>query len=107
MRPTPVEEILQDEPHKQFVLKQNHPNPFSATTVISYSLPVADFVKLEIYNLSGQRIRTLVSENQSTGIHHVNWNGRNDFGEEVPSGIYLCIVTAGNFKATKKMIILK
>lgn len=105
--PTAVEELSQDGPNKQFVLKQNCPNPFNATTVISYSLPIADFVQLGIYNLSGQRIRTLVSENQSTGIHHVNWNGRNDLDEEVPSGIYLCIITATNFKTTKKMVILK
>ncbi len=90
-----------------FSLSQNAPNPFNPETIISYVLPQSEQVKLVIYNVLGQEIRTLVNAFQPAGRYRVVWNSRDDFGRSVSSGIYLYQITAGKFTNTRKMLILK
>lgn len=90
-----------------FSLSQNAPNPFNPETIISYALPQSEQVKLVIYNVLGQEIRTLVNALQPAGRYRVVWNSRDDFGRSVSSGIYLYQITAGKFTNTRKMLILK
>ena len=71
------------------VISQNYPNPFNPATTIQYRLPEAADVTLSLYNLRGQAVRTLVQENQKPGDHSTAWNGENEAGERVPSGVYV------------------
>ncbi|UCD16168.1 MAG: S8 family serine peptidase [Candidatus Zixiibacteriota bacterium] len=90
-----------------FSLAQNRPNPFNPSTEIRYSLPSRIHVTLEVFNVLGQRVRTLVDEIRSAGAHHVVWNGNDDRGAPVASGLYLYRISAGNFVDVKKMVLLK
>jgi|GEM_PF-3937367 len=90
-----------------FELLGNYPNPFNATTTISYSLPQDAEVRLDIYNVAGQKVRTLIEENQSAGIHSLVWDGRNDSGQPVASGLYFYRLKAGEFLETRRMTLLK
>jgi len=92
---------------KTFSLAQNYPNPFNPITEIRYNLPVDCQVRLEIYNILGQKVATLVDESQKAGYKAVQWDGRGVSGGEVSSGIYFCRLEAGDFTATKKMVLLK
>ncbi len=93
-------------------LAQNYPNPFNPTTTIRYSLAERTHVKLHIYNVAGQRVRTLVDgiqapESGSGGVFEVVWRGRNDGGTPVASGVYFYRLVAGEFTETRKMLLLK
>ncbi len=90
-----------------FSLSQNAPNPFNPETIISYSLPQSEQVKLVIYNVLGQEIRTLVNAFKPAGRYRVIWNSKDDFGRSVSSGVYFYQITAGKFTNTRKMLILK
>ena len=90
-----------------FSLSQNAPNPFNPETIISYSLPQSEQVKLVIYNVLGQEIRTLVNAFKPAGRYRVVWNSKDDFGRSVSSGVYFYQITAGEFLDTRKMLILK
>jgi hypothetical protein len=90
-----------------YALHQNVPNPFNPTTAIRIDLPSAAHVKLLIFNVRGQLVRTLVDEEMSAGVKKVKWNGRDGTGRAVASGIYFYRVRAGEFSDTKKMILLK
>jgi len=90
-----------------FALRQNYPNPFNPSTQISYHLPQAAHVKLAIYNLHGQEIKTLVDEFQSAGEKSVVWNGTDNQGHVITSGIYFYRLSAGAFRQTKKMIMMR
>lgn len=92
---------------KQFTLNQNYPNPFNPTTKISYYIPNKDFVSLKIYNVNGQLVRTLVDGNQAAGSYDITWNGRDAYGREVSSGVYLYRLVSGKYNSIKKMIMLK
>jgi lysophospholipase L1-like esterase len=92
---------------KTFVLEQNYPNPFNPTTHIRYALPRASQVTLAIYNSLGQEVRRLVDRRQSAGYHLVMWDGRDERGKPVPSGIYHYRLQAGDFVTTKKMVMAK
>jgi hypothetical protein len=92
---------------ESFVLGQNYPNPFNMQTEIYYELSNSSYVELDIYNILGQRIRQLVSEHKDAGVYQVSWDGRDETGREVASGIYLYRLSAGSFIETKKMNILK
>ncbi|MCB0270993.1 MAG: T9SS type A sorting domain-containing protein, partial [Calditrichaeota bacterium] len=76
-------------------------------TTIRFALPQSGNVTLKIFNLSGQLVRTLVSSDFAAGQHQIVWNGRNDLGEKVASGMYLYRITAGSFVQTKKMMLMK
>ena len=107
--PTKVEHI--DEKSKTFLLKQNYPNPFNATTRISYTLPDDAHVQLEIYNILGIKVRTLVNGYQRENLYSVTWNGLSDWGHKVGSGkyIYQLKATCDNkvFMDNKRMLFIK
>ena len=88
-------------------LVQNYPNPFNPTTMIRFSLARNAHVVLTIYDVRGARVRTLLDEARVPGDHRVVWDGRSDAGVRVSSGIYFYRLTAGNFRETKKMVLLK
>lgn len=85
----------------------NVPNPFNLETTISFTLPSQDMVKLSIYNSMGQKVRDLISENFQAGTHAVVWDGRNDNGEAVSSGLYISRLENSNTIISKKMLLLK
>jgi hypothetical protein len=92
---------------KSYNVEQNYPNPFNPETTINFQLPVDSQVILKIYNMMGQEITTLVSGMLSAGNHSIMWNGRNNQGKKVPSGMYLYQFRAGNYNVTKKMVLLE
>lgn len=89
------------------VLQGNFPNPFNPETTIAYSVREAAPVVLKIYNLKGQKVRTLVDEVKAAGSHQVRWNGTDDNNIQVSSGVYFYKLAAGNFTAAKRMMLLK
>jgi len=91
----------------EFKLEANYPNPFNPTTTISYQIPRSSDVKLTIYNTLGQKVRTLVNENRAAGAYDIQWNGRNDAGVQVGSGLYFYSIEADGFTQTRKMMLLK
>ena len=92
----------------EFALGQNYPNPFNPATMISYDLPKEAPVTVEVYNVLGIKIRTLLSgEAKNAGRHNVSWDGRDDVGVSMPTGVYLYRINAGSFQASKKMTLLK
>jgi parallel beta-helix repeat protein len=91
----------------QFTLDQNYPNPFNPSTVIEYTLPRAGNVTISIYNLLGQVVRKLVDEPQAAGNHQVTWDGNDDSGVSMSSGVYFYRLEAGYLLATKKMVLVK
>lgn len=92
---------------KEFVLYQNYPNPFNLATQIIYELPIASHVKIEIYNMAGQKVVTLLDSEEPAGVRKATWNGKDRLGNEVSSGVYFYTIKADDFAASKKMIMLK
>jgi|GEM_PF-6788732 len=91
-----------------FRMLPNYPNPFNASTLITYQLPEDGMVDINIYNSTGKLVRTLVRKGQkSAGIHTVAWHGREDSGRAVASGIYICLLKADHFAQTIKMLLLQ
>jgi hypothetical protein len=106
--------VNETEPLPQdFSLLQNYPNPFNPTTTIRYALPEAARVNLSIYNMLGQRVATLTDEAQNAGYHEAIWDGRNEAGVPVASGVYFYKIDAtpsaggSPFINLKKMVLLK
>jgi hypothetical protein len=91
----------------EFTLSQNYPNPFNPTTRIEFSLPNASQVTLEVYNVIGEKVTTLVDARLEAGLHSVEWNSTSESGIHVASGIYFYRLNAGDHIETKKMILLK
>jgi YVTN family beta-propeller protein len=91
----------------QFALDPNVPNPFNPTTTIRYSIAQAGDVNLVIYDVTGRLVRTLVNEKQQPNTYRVVWNGVNDHGQPVASGMYFYKLTAGKYHQTRKMMLLK
>ncbi|MGI0016237.1 MAG: FlgD immunoglobulin-like domain containing protein, partial [Nitrososphaera sp.] len=99
---------------EKFALHQNHPNPFNPSTEIKYDLPEDGHVTLSIFNMVGQKVRTLVDEPKTVGYHNALWDGRDEAGKEVSSGVYLYrIYMAPNkpnampSESLKKMILVR
>lgn len=90
-----------------YTLQDAYPNPFNPSTQIQYSLPEASELTLEIYNMMGQKVRTLYNGTQTAGAHVVNWDGTNDAGQSVSAGTYIYRMTAGDFEASKSITFLK
>jgi hypothetical protein len=91
----------------EYKLYSNYPNPFNPTTTISFDLPQASDVRLEIYNTMGRRVRILQNNFMEPGRYKIVWNGQNDTGLPVVSGLYLCKLKAGKFVDAKKMALVK
>ena len=90
----------------EFTLYQNYPNPFNPQTTITYRIGKRGLVTLEIFDILGRRIRTLVDENQSPGTYSVPWNGLDNSGQFVAAGVYISRLTASEFKDSKKLILV-
>jgi flagellar hook assembly protein FlgD len=92
---------------KTFILLQNYPNPFNPTTTIEYHMQKSGNVEIKIFNLTGQLVKIFRSTHQPIGMHTVKWDGRNDVGQTVASGLYLYQVFFENSMYAKKMLFLK
>ncbi|MFN3693571.1 MAG: T9SS type A sorting domain-containing protein [Ignavibacterium sp.] len=105
--PTNIEDKNQSV--QNFKLEQNYPNPFNPTTTLRFALPGESLVRLEIFNLIGQRVKVLVDmeSSLSAGWHEVHWNGRDDASRPVASGIYFYRLQAAKYSETKRMILMK
>lgn len=106
VNPTSVQSQSGDTP-MEFALWPCFPNPFNASTVIRYDLPLPSFVRLEIYNALGQKIKTLVNAQKSAGEHQLQWDATNDTGQPAPSGVYLVFLLAGKETRTHKVAIVR
>lgn len=102
-----IEGDLGSVPPEDIVLKQNYPNPFNQSTLIEYKLYRRAHVTVEIFNVSGQWIRSLVEGEQSIGSYATEWDGRSDNGHELTTGLYYYRVAAGDHVKVKKMLLLK
>lgn len=91
----------------EYALEQNYPNPFNPSTNIAFALPKAGKVEVSVFNVLGQQVNTLLSEELPAGSHTIVWDGTNDRGASVASGIYFYRIVAGDFSQTKKMLMLK
>ena len=92
----------------EYAFHNNFPNPFNPETQIRFSIGNSELVKLVVYDMMGRQIRTLIAgESFNSGFHAVNWNGLNDNGEKVPSGMYVYRIKAGDFIDFKKMLLVK
>ena len=92
---------------QSFSLSQNCPNPFNPETAIRYDLPVEAKVSLFVYDIGGQRVRLLVDEEKEAGRHTVVWDGKDEAGREVASGIYLYRLRTDGFACTRKMALIR
>ena len=88
-------------------MHQNYPNPFNPTTTLQYELPEDEFVNITIYDMLGNVVNNLINGNQNSGYKSVQWNATNNQGQPVSAGVYLYSIEAGDFRQTKKMILLK
>jgi len=103
-----IEEVTLDSGiPTRYSLSANYPNPFNPLTKIDFDLPESQKVQLAIFGVDGRRIVTLRNEPMSAGHHSVTWTGRDDRGELVASGIYFYRIQAGEFRDTRKMVLLK
>ena len=92
---------------ENFALHQNYPNPFNPITIIQYDLPESKFVNISIYDVTGRKIKSLVNSVQDTGYRSINWDATNDLGQSISAGMYIFTIQAGEFRQTKKMVLLK
>jgi len=92
---------------KSYTLHQNYPNPFNPSTTISYSLPAAEEISLKVFDMQGREVKTLVSGSVQAGEHTAVWNGTNNAGQKVASGIYVYTLKAGKRQLNKRMTLLK
>jgi len=102
-----AEALDSTKPVSEYALNPNYPNPFNPQTTIAYQLPQAGQVKIAVYNLLGQQIRTLVMEYQPAGRYQVQWDARNEQGKLVANGVYLYQMQVNDFVTTKKLILMK
>jgi hypothetical protein len=86
----------------EYVLEQNYPNPFNPVTKIKYSIPKHSFVTLQVFDMLGREIKTLVNENKTAGEYEINWNA-----EGYPSGVYFYKLITDEFTEQKKMVLIK
>jgi hypothetical protein len=91
----------------RFVLNQNYPNPFNPVTSVAFQIPEATQVALSVFNISGQKVKTLVDTELPQGVYEANWDGTDDSGARVASGVYFYSLVAGDQKETKRMVLLK
>ncbi len=92
---------------ENLILKQNYPNPFNPTTTIEFELPSSSDVKVTVYNILGQEVKTLLNTHRNPGEYHVVWDGKDNSGKAVASGTYIYRVKAGEYVKSKKMVLLR
>jgi hypothetical protein len=91
----------------EYALEQNYPNPFNPSTTIKYALPDNGIVKIKVFDILGREVKELVNENQVAGYYSLEWNGTDNRGLRVASGVYMYRIEANNFKKTVKMMLMK
>ena len=91
----------------EFRLNNNYPNPFNPITNISYDIPIAIDAKIEIFNIMGQSVKILTNTFHQPGVHIIQWDASNDAGQTVSAGMYIFTIRAGEFRQTRKMVLLK
>lgn len=96
-----------EEVPEAFNADPNYPNPFNPSTTVRYALPEASDVQVTIYNIQGQQVRALVQDRQEAGYYRVTWDGRDDAGRAVSSGIYFYRFVSKGLVQTQKMLLLK
>ncbi|UCD36913.1 MAG: T9SS type A sorting domain-containing protein [Fidelibacterota bacterium] len=105
---TPISSVEDERLYpEQFELSQNYPNPFNPTTEIQFTLREAAPVRLDIYDLTGRLVNTLIDEKKQPGTYHVVWEGQDLHGNQLHSGVYFYSLVTDNHKATRKMLLLK
>ena len=92
---------------EKFFLSQNYPNPFNPITNIKYEIPKKSKVEINVYDISGQRVKTLVNEIKVPGYWSTYWDGSNNFGQRVSSGMYLYTIVTNDYKKSRKLIFMK
>ena len=100
-------ELIVVELPTEFKLYQNYPNPFNPVTNIKFDLPENSLVEIVIYNILGQKVKTLVNNYLQAGNHTIVWNGMNEYSRVLSSGVFLCFIKAGEFRAVNKLLFLK
>ena len=90
-----------------FALHNNYPNPFNPTTNIGYDIPELSKVTIDIYNIAGNKVKTLVSKEHQPGRYKVQWNATNEFGSPVATGMYIYKIRANGFVSVKKLLLMK
>jgi len=93
--------------NETYILNQNYPNPFNNQTTISFYLPKSENVEIEIYDINGRLVNTLLTRKLNWGLHSIIWNGLNADGQEVSSGIYLYHIKTKDYSQTRKLVLLK
>jgi hypothetical protein len=88
-------------------LSQNYPNPFNPSTIIKFQISEGSYVRLTVYDILGQKVKTLINRLQQSGYYNISWDGNNDFGNKVAPGVYIYRLQSGNFIKTLKMNLLK
>ena len=91
---------------EQFELGANYPNPFNPSTMIPYQLPTAMYVRLEVFNILGQRVATLVDGEQPAGFHTASWDATDEAGQAVGAGVYLYRLSGAGVQATRSMLLI-
>jgi len=94
-------------PPDHYALRPNHPNPFNLTTCITFELPREEAIRLSIYAVNGAMVREVVNDVRGAGVHEVFWDGRDSSGNPVASGAYLCTLAAGDFRQSRKMLLIR
>ena len=92
---------------REFSLSQNYPNPFNPTTTVDYQLPHDCEVRICIYDMQGALVKSLVNDRRNGGAYSAVWNGKNEAGRHVPTGVYLLKMTADDFQSIRKMLLIK
>lgn len=105
--PTDIDDGNNNPLPDKFILNQNYPNPFNPTTKISFSLPKKSFARLVVFNMLGQEVKVLAAKEMSAGNHIFEWNGTNESGQAVASGLYFYKLETDDFSGLKKMILIK
>ena len=100
-------DVIEGRMPENYHLYNNHPNPFNPETEIRFAIPKTSKVIVKIYNTLGREIITLIDSEYAPGTYSVRWNGRDDLGERVPSGIYVYMMEAGDYKTQKKMSLIQ
>ncbi len=104
---TAVEDEVEDKPIRRFSLDQNYPNPFNPTTKIEFVLSKSGQVRIDIFNILGEKVKTLMDQHLKAGRQLVEWDGKDESGEEVASGVYFYRLQTKDFTQTKKMVLMR
>lgn len=100
------EDVISQIP-EVYSLSQNYPNPFNPETAITYDLPKSCYVQLTVYNVLGQKVKTIINQHQDAGCKMVYWNGKDDKGNKVASGVYFYRIETPKYSETRKMILMR